>query len=188
MPNLRNCAWIKRHIMTRRLVYGGALKTTAEHMIRELGSNNHKDHLAVFLASSNRMKGTLSSLKTVLNNNKFSKMTAGEEQLLYVQEFGMIFSYWNLPEIWGSCCVSYNGIYSVLQAFDADWALNNPHDPLQLSLQWRAFVLTELSNVVMNAKIQAMSMYNSKKSKGGIWGWWWDLKWWSVYQAPLVNY
>jgi len=187
MQRPRNCAWMRRYILVGRLNHGGVTKAVIMHMMNELGTRDRRDRLAVFLASPNGMKGQISRFVSTVNQNKFNGKEAGDEQLLYAKNFGMIFSYWNINEIWNSWCLSYNGILDVLQDFDRDWALNNPHDPLSLATEWQVFILFELDAIVTNSRRQAMTMYNSKKPVGGTWGRWWDLKWWMVYKAPLVN-
>ena len=187
MRNPRNCAWIKKNLSLRYLTHNGTTQQLPMHLLFELGRNGLTERLAVFLASSNRMKGDLSGEKTTVNLVKFGNMEAGEEQLLYAKMFGMVFSYWNIDEIWNSWCDSYNGLLDVWQTFDRDWALNNPHDPLVLATEWQIFILFEINAIVLSSRQQAMTMYNSRKPVGGTWGRWWDLKWWIVYKAPLLN-
>lgn len=133
------------------------------------------------------MKGDITGLKTAVNARKFDAVEAGDEQLTFAKNFGMVFSYWNLPEIWTSFCDSYNGMLDVLTDFDQNWNALHPQDRSDLATAWSSFVLIELGNIVVSARAQAMSMYNRKKDAGGVWGWWWTTKWWLVYKAPGVN-
>ena len=141
----------------------------------------------MFLAYSNRMKGVLSGLKTAIKDDKFDGLEAGDEQLTLAKNFGIIYAYWNVQEIWNSFCDSYNGMRDILDRFDQDWILNNPNNPSNLRDQWGSFVREELAKLAMNGRTQAMSMFNSKKAVGGFWGFWWEAKWWYVFKAPIVN-
>ncbi|KAJ5057413.1 hypothetical protein PSV09DRAFT_2197870, partial [Bipolaris maydis] len=184
-PERRDCAWVRRNIVDNKTPFNGAGGSVLQLMMRELGNKNRPNRLAVFLARSNRMKGTLSSHNSAANLNTFDALQAGDEQLMYVKEFGMIFAYWNIPDIWNSFCDSYNGMRDVLSDFDRSWNSAHATDPSDLAGQWESWNRNNLRIIAQNGRYQAMSLYNRRKQIGGLYGYWWSLKWWTVFSAPL---
>ncbi|OAL51441.1 hypothetical protein IQ07DRAFT_586945 [Pyrenochaeta sp. DS3sAY3a] len=184
-PGRRKCDWIRPNIMSNKTPFNNAGGTVLQLMMRELGYHNLPTRLSVFMARPNGMKGTLSRWDTAANVEKFNNLLAGDEQLMYAKEFGMVFAYWNLPEIWNSYCDSFNGMRNVLVQFDTAWNAGHPGDQIDFTGMWESFNRDNLREVATNGRTQAMSLYNNRKQIGGLYGQWWNLKWWTVFQAPL---
>lgn len=161
-------------------------------MSRELGGWarrgfrwDQRQRLAVFLTNSNRLKGQISGDRTP-GTGDFTGLQAGDEQLMFLREFGMIFAYWNHPDIWDSWCATYNGIRDILIRFDAAYGGANPV-PANLAQKWADFSRRELNDIARIGRAYVDLLYSLKKPVGGIWGYWWDLKWYTVMTAPLLN-
>jgi hypothetical protein len=184
-PEQRDCAWIRKNIVDNKTPYNGATNSILQLMMQELGTSNTPNRLSVFLARSNRMKGTLAGHNTAANVNTFDALQAGDEQLMYVKEFGMIFAYWNIPEIWNSFCDSYNGMRDVLINFDRSWNSAHATDKSDLAGQWATWNRDNLRIIAQKGRDQAMSLYNRRKQVGGVYGAWWTAKWWAVFQVPF---
>ncbi|KAJ8110045.1 hypothetical protein OPT61_g7002 [Boeremia exigua] len=181
----RDCAWVRKNLIQNRTPWNNAGGSVFQLMMRELGTRDTPGRLAVFMARSNRMKGSLSGWDTAANTATFDNLQAGDEQLMYVKEFGMVFAYWNLPEIWNSYCDSYNGMRDVLAEFDRNWNLAHANDPSDLMTQWETWNRNNLKTIALNGRMQALSLYNRRKQIGGLYGAWWSAKWWLVFSAPL---
>jgi hypothetical protein len=186
-PQKRDCAWIRKNIIDLKTPWNNAGGSVLQLMMREMGTKDNPGRLAVFVSRSNRLKGTLSGWKTAVNTASFDLLKPGDEQISYAKEFGMIFSYWNIDEIWSSYCDSYNGMRDVLGNFDTEWDRAHPNDPSGLQAMWQSFNKDNLREVTTRGRAQAMSMYNRRHTVGGLSEAFWIAKWWAVYSAPLVN-
>lgn len=87
---------------------------------------------------------------------------------------------------WGSWCASYSGIYGILTRFDQAYGGANPA-PANLASKWATFNRRELDNIARIGRDYVDLLYSLKKPVGGLWGYWWDLKWYTVMRAPLLN-
>jgi hypothetical protein len=76
----------------------------------ELGSRDRQGGFAVILTDSNWMKGAIVKGSSAIQTSRWDNMDAGDEQLAYLKELGILFSYWNHPEVWQSFCDSYTGM------------------------------------------------------------------------------
>lgn len=170
----RQCSWIRPNILDNRNPYPGATHSIAKLAALELGSRNRQDRLTVFLTNSNLMKGKLFSDQPAINSGYFNGMQAGDEQLAYAKEYGMIFTvcglsidckvsladrriqYMNTDGAWTAFCDSYNGIRTIFASFDT----SNPGT--DLAGEWRKFVNAELSRVARKGRQDGRS--NSRRS------------------------
>lgn len=85
--------------------FPGASGTVIQMMMRELGgwgsepfAWDQRQRLAAFLTDSNRLKGVISGGKTP-GTGDFTSLSAGDEQLTFLRNFGFIFAYWNHADI-----------------------------------------------------------------------------------------
>jgi hypothetical protein len=137
------------------------------------------------LTNSNRLKGEIRGGKTP-GVAAFNALLAGDEQLTFLRTFRFIFAYWNHDDIWGSWCASYSGIYGILTRFDQAYGGANPA-PANLASKWATFNRRELDNIARIGRDYVDLLYSLKKPVGGLWGYRWDLKWYTVMRAPLLN-
>ncbi|KAE8410719.1 hypothetical protein BDV36DRAFT_302509 [Aspergillus pseudocaelatus] len=96
-------------------------------MSHELGSWDQQGRLAVFLTDSNWMNGAIVTGSSPIQTSRWVILGPGDEQLEYLRELGMLFRYWNYPEVWQSFCDSYGGmrdVADVLLQFD-NWYTAN---------------------------------------------------------------
>lgn len=195
IQEIKDCNWIKRFIINDKNPFPNAQDSVFQLMVQELGGADKKgkgvwdqrSRLAAFLTSSNRLKGTLFGGGVFQMRSDFDTLQPGDEQIMHAKRLGMIFAYMNHPDIWQSFCDSYNGMLTVLMAFQLDYNTANPQDRLDFVDKWQSFVRSELKRVVERGQAAAMSMYNGKKDSGDRWNFWWTAKWWTIYKLPFAN-
>lgn len=190
--NPHDCNWIITNIVNDNNPYPGSSGTVISMMSRELGGWarrgfrwDQRQRLAAFITNSNRLKGVITTGNSP-GTSDFNGLLAGDEQLEFLRNFGMIFAYWNHADIWASWCASYNGMRNILVQFDAAYGGANPV-PADLAQKWATFNRQELNNIARIGREYVDLLYSIKKPVGGLWGYWWDLKWYTVMTAPIVN-
>ncbi|KAJ5214410.1 hypothetical protein N7449_001579 [Penicillium cf. viridicatum] len=86
-----------------------------------MGSIGHLDHLTVFLARPNGMKGNMFRGKNAIQYDRprigFHAKSA-DAQLQLVKEMGMVSAYVNSQKVWDKFCSTYEAIYDLLGDFD----------------------------------------------------------------------
>lgn len=174
----RPCTWIVTWILSRA-PWAGATTNVAQLMSYELESRDRQGRLAVFLTDSNWMKGAIVKGSSPIQTSRWDNLDLGDEQLAYLKELGMLFSYWNHPEVWQSFCDSYNGMRDVLLQFD-NWYIAN-RGPSDLVGEWKKFNQLELKRIVERGKASAQYLKESRKPVPGFWGRGWTLKWQGLF-------
>ncbi|KAF4232348.1 hypothetical protein CNMCM8980_005128 [Aspergillus fumigatiaffinis] len=159
--------------------WAGATTNVAQLMSFELGSRDRQGRLAVFLTESYWMKGAIVKGSSPTQTSRWDNLDPGDEQLAYLKELGMLFSYWNYPEVWQSFCDSYNWMRDVLLRFD-NWDTAN-RGPSDLVGEWKKFNQLELKRIVEKGTTSAQYLKESRKPMPGFWGWWWTLKWQGLF-------
>jgi hypothetical protein len=184
MPNHaadpKNCAWLRLFIGNSNIVpWPHGPLSVAKAMVTELGSREGTNQLrlTVFTNYTNQMKGSLFHDVTVVGDI-YGRLEPGDEQLAYLKKYGMIFAYFNIPEVWSVWCETFNAIRGVLLQFDTWYnTFQNPNAPVHLANEWAAFNRKEFERIAKTARRDIRFMFSSRKRVAGFWKLWWDAKW-----------
>ncbi|OCL13057.1 hypothetical protein AOQ84DRAFT_372514 [Glonium stellatum] len=186
----RDCNWIRRW-MVNQINPGGGAYSVAKLLAKELGSRYNLDRLTVFLTNANRIKGKFFQFTTAVSFQDFNNLQAGDEQLAFMKELGMVFTYINNADVAQSFCTSYNGMLNVLDQFDQWYTAYGPdRTTSNLRNEFSRHVRTDLDQVVLDGRRYANMLYNTYKRVGLVWRLWWAAKWYSMFQrgSPFYQY
>ncbi|KAH6838551.1 hypothetical protein B0I37DRAFT_240554 [Chaetomium sp. MPI-CAGE-AT-0009] len=137
-------------------------------LLAEIGSITHLDRFTIFKVRPNRMKGSIFGGHQAVELNPHYGRMSQDEQLQAVKEMGMVFTYFNRPEIFQSFCVVYEAVYHLMGQFDTWYSQQGGAGFTAPSLQagWKAYMKEVLSSLVNRNRKTFDALYATWRRSG----------------------